>query len=136
GGLKSALGELAGKGLVYGIGASFNGLVASVLIPFFKNQLTAAEYGRYAIAEMVLNLNLVLLGLGMNVAILARYPSVPPAERNRFFGSILTFMLLWSMAFETAFLVAARLFGGHAVPALSLPLFVLIAGLSMLVTLG
>src|SRR5689334_23267894 len=90
GGLKDALAELAGKGLVYGIGASFNGLVAFILIPFFTNQLTAAEYGRYAIAEAVLNLILVLLGLGMNVAILARYPSLPPAERDGFFRSILT----------------------------------------------
>ena len=133
-GLKNALGELAGKGLVYGIGASFNGLVSFVLIPFFTNQLTAAEYGRYAIAETVLNLIIVLLGLGMNVAILARYPSVPPRERDEFFGSILTFMLLWTIAFEALFLSMARLFGGDVVPALGMPLFLLIAGISTLET--
>ena len=75
--MKSALRELTSKGLVYGLGASFNGLVSFLLIPFFTGRLSATEYGRYAIAEMVLNLILVLLGLGMNVAILARYPNVP-----------------------------------------------------------
>src|SRR5207244_8457909 len=117
-GMKSALGELTIKGLVYGLGASFNGLVGFLLIPFFTGRLSAAEYGRYAIAEMVLNLILVLLGLGMNVAILARYPSVPLAEREGFFGSILTFMLLWTMAFEAVFLGVARWFGATAVPTL------------------
>jgi O-antigen/teichoic acid export membrane protein len=134
-GLKHALGELAGKGLVYGIGASFNGLVSFILIPFFTNQLTAAEYGRYAIAETVLNLILVVLALGMNVAILARYPSVPPEDRDRFFGSVLTFMLLWMIAFEAAFLVLAWLFGATAAPPLSMPFFALIAAISLLETL-
>src|SRR5437762_9286913 len=115
GGLKSALNELAGKGLVYGVGASFNGLVSFILIPFFTNRLTAAEYGRYAIAEMVLNLILVLLALGMNVAILARYPSIPPQDRDRFFGSVLSLMLLWTMIFEVLFVGTAWLFGGWAV---------------------
>lgn len=62
--MKSVLQELAGKGLVYGLGFSFNGLVAFILIPFFTGRLTAGEYGRYAIAEMVLNLILVFLGEG------------------------------------------------------------------------
>src|SRR5213593_3046804 len=116
GGMKSALGELTSKGLVYGLGASFNGLVSFILIPFFTNRLSATEYGRYAIAEMVLNLILVLLALGMNVAILARYPSLAPQDRDKFFGSVLSFMLLWIITFEAAFLGLARLFGGTAVP--------------------
>ena len=106
-GMKAVLQELASKGAIYGLGASFNSLVGFLLIPFFTKQLTATEYGRYAIAEMVLNLSLALLGLGMNVAILARYPSIPPEHRDRFFGSILSFMLLWTLFFEMLFLALA-----------------------------
>ena len=62
--MKSAIQDLAAKGLIYGLGASFNGLVSFLLIPFFTHRLTAGEYGRYALAEMVLNLLLVLLGMG------------------------------------------------------------------------
>src|SRR5438477_12591761 len=107
-GMKAVLQELASKGAIYGLGASFNSLVGFLLIPFFTGRLSATEYGRYAIAEMVLNLILVLLGLGMNVAILARYPNVPQQDRDKFFASVLTFMVLWTAAFEAVFLCLAR----------------------------
>jgi O-antigen/teichoic acid export membrane protein len=133
--MKTALQELAGKGIIYGLGASFNGLVSFLLIPFFTGRLTAREYGRYAIAEMVLSLILVLLSLGMHVAILARYPSVPPQDRDRFFGSVLTLMVLWTAAFEGVFLGLARLAGGTAVPVLDMRIFALIAAISTLETI-
>src|SRR3989442_4566354 len=135
-GMKGALAELAEKGLVYGLGASFNGLVAFILIPFFTSRLTAREYGRYAIAEMVLSLILVILGLGMNVAILARYPNVVPHDRDRFFGSVLTFMALWTVAFQAAFLGLARLLGRAALPLLDMRMFGLIAAISVLETIS
>src|SRR6266567_2342267 len=134
GGMKSALGELTGKGLVYGLGASFNGLVSFILIPFFTGRLSATEYGRYAIAEMVLNLILVLLGLGMNVAILARYPHTPPQDRDKFFGSVLSLMLLWIAAFQGIFLCLARLLGHAVVPVLDMEIFLLVAAISSLET--
>src|SRR5437773_12026830 len=135
GGMKSALRELTSKGLVYGLGASFNGLVGFLLIPFFTGRLSAAEYGRYAIAEMVLNLILVLLGLGMNVAILARYPNLPPEDRDKFFASVLTFMVLWTAAFEAVFLSLALLLGRAVVPVLDMRIFALIAAISTVETI-
>ncbi len=133
-GMKAVLQELASKGAIYGLGASFNSLVGFLLIPFFTKQLTATEYGRYAIAEMVLNLSLALLGLGMNVAILARYPSIPSEHRDRFFGSILSFMLLWTLFFEMLFLALAWLFGHGVVPVLNMRVFTLITAISALET--
>ena len=134
GGIRDALSELAGKGLVYGLGASFTGLVSFLLIPFYTSHLSASEYGRYALAEMVLNLILVLQALGMNVAVLARYPNVPAQERNTFFASVLSFMLLWTVVFQVGFLVLARLIGGTVLPVLDMRMFALVGAISALET--
>src|SRR5712692_3535311 len=133
--MRSALHEIASKGIVYGLGASFNGLVSFTLIPFFTHRLTAAEYGRFAIAEVVLNLILVLLGLGMNVAILARYPSVPPEERRRFFGGLLSFMLVAIVVLEAAFLMLALRWGTTIASVLDMRMFYLIAAISAIETI-
>src|SRR5574342_549452 len=126
--MKSAIQDLAAKGLIYGLGASFNGLVSFLLIPFFTHRLTAGEYGRYALAEMVLNLLLVLLGMGLNVAILARYPRIPPMDRSRYFGSIISFTLLSTGVCEVLFLALARVFGASALPLLPMRTLMLVAG--------
>ncbi len=130
--MRSVLRELASKGFVYGLGTSFSGLVSLLLIPFLTHELTAAEYGRYAIAEMMLSLLLVVSGLGMNVVILARYPSVPVAERDRFFGSILSFMVPSAIALAALFLGIAGFGGGKVAPVLDTRLLYLIAGISAL----
>lgn len=100
--------ELVGKGLVYGLGSSFNGLAAFLLIPFFITRLSAAEYGRFAIAEMVLSLTLVLLGMGLHVALLSRYPHLDPTGRRDVVGSLVTFVAATSLA-GTALLLAVAL---------------------------
>src|SRR5437016_4371132 len=128
--MRSALRELASKGLVYGLGASFSGLVSFLLIPFFTHELTATEYGRYAIAEMMLNLLLVVSGLGMNVAILARYPSVPTAERDRFFASVVSFMVPIAIALAAVFLVFAVIAGRKIALVLDTRLLYLVAAIS------
>ena len=133
--MKSAIQDLAAKGLIYGLGASFNGLVSFLLIPFFTHRLTAGEYGRYALAEMVLNLLLVLLGMGLNVAILARYPRIPPVDRSRYFGSIISFTLLSTGVCEVLFLALARVFGASALPLLPMRILMLVAGISAVETI-
>jgi len=130
--MRSALKELVSKGFVYGVGASFSGLVGLLLIPFFTHELTAAEYGRYAIADMMLSLLLVISGLGMNVAILARYPNVPVAERDKFFASVLSFMVPIATAFAGVFLATAVVSGRTIAPVLDTRLVYLIAGISAL----
>ena len=65
--MKSVFRDLLAKGLTYGLGSSLNSLASFLLIPFFIHRLNAAEYGRFALAEMLINLLGILLGLGMNV---------------------------------------------------------------------
>ncbi len=132
--MKRALREMASQGLVYGFGASLNGLVAFVLIPFFTHELRAAEYGRYALAEMILNLLLVVLALGMNVAILARYPNTPPQDRAGFFDSILTFFLISTPVLGILFLGAFKLVGQALLPALGDRILLFIVVISTLET--
>ncbi len=117
--MRDVLRDLAGKGLIYGLGASLNAVVAFVLIPFFTRELQAAEYGRYAIAEMVLNLVLVPLALGMNVAILARYPRVDPQARTDFFRSVLGFLICSTFALEVLLAAGFHFAITHFLPLLS-----------------
>jgi len=133
--MREMLRELAGKGLIYGLGASLNGLVAFLLIPFFIGHLKAAEYGRFALAEMVLNLALVLLNLGMNVAILARYPRTPLETRATFFANVLGFMLLSTACLEAVFVVAAKLLASRFLPVLDDKTIALIVAISTLETI-
>ncbi len=86
--------QLAVKGLIYGLGSSLNGLAGFLLVPFFVRALTAAEYGRFALAEMVLNLFLVLLGMGLNVALLSRYARTPEEDRPALVGSLLSVVVV------------------------------------------
>jgi O-antigen/teichoic acid export membrane protein len=133
--VKAILGELLRKSLVYGLGASLNSAVGFVLIPYFVERLQAAEYGAYAIAEMVLSLLLIPLGLGFNVSVLARYPQVGPSDRRRFVGGAIGFLLVSTSAtvavFVTAFLALRRL-GLHE---LSTDTVLLVAGIGALETL-
>lgn len=128
--MKSVVRDLLRKGLVYGLGSSLNGLVGFVLLPFIVHYLRPGEYGRYAIAEMILNLVLVFLGLGMNVALLARYPRVPEAERASFLSSVFGFMILTTLAIEGLFSLFAMFAGPRLFPDLSLTDYALVAAIS------
>ncbi len=133
--MKEVLRDLAGKGLIYGLGASLNAVVAFVLIPFFTRNLQAADYGRYAIAEMVLNLALVALALGMNVAILARYPRIAPEARADFFRSVLGFLLCSTLGLEAVLVAFLHLVSSRVLPVLSARVVFLIVVISALETI-
>lgn len=133
--MKDVVRDLLRKGLVYGLGSSLNGLVGFVLLPFVIHYLTPGEYGRYAIAEMIINLLLVFLGLGMNVAILARYPRVAEGERRAFLSSVFGFMILTTLAMEAVFGVFVLIAGQRLFPFLTLEDYALIAGISAAETL-
>lgn len=133
--MKLVFRELVGQTFIYGIGASLNGLAAFLLIPFFTRHLTATEYGRYALAEMTLSLLLVALALGMNVAILARYPKIPTAQRHKFFGSVLAFMLLSTLALDGLFLVSFSLIREYVLPELDFAWLLMISAISFLETM-
>lgn len=124
--------DLAGKGLIYGLGSSLNGLIGFLLIPFFVNRLQAAEYGRFALAEMLLNLLLVILGLGLNVVLLSRYPKLEPGERRHFVGSLFTLVLVSTCLLELIYIALVYLFGAKIFPGLNKEIFSLILVISFI----
>jgi len=122
--------DLLAKGLVYGLGASLNGLAGFILIPFFIHHLSAAEYGHFALAEMLINLLLVMLGMGMNVALLARYPRVvDEIERRELVGSLFTILLLVALGIEGIYL-SLSLVGLPVLPGLQTEMLFLVVAIS------
>ena len=103
--MKSMLREFAGKGLVYSLGSTLSGLAGFILIPFFVTHLKPAEYGRFALAEVEINLLLVFIGSGMHIALLSRYPYLKnDSERRCLVGSVFTFTLITVFIFESMYL--------------------------------
>lgn len=128
--MRSIAVDLLRKGLIYGLGSSLNGFVGFVLLPFVVHYLTSEEYGQYAIAEMIINLMLVFLGLGMNVALLARYPKLSEFDRPGFLSSVLSFLVLTTICIESMFMLVALAVGERLFPYLTFEDYALIAGIS------
>lgn len=128
--MKSVFRDLLGKGLVYGLGSSLNGLAGFILIPFFIHHLSAAQYGRFALAEMVINLLLVVLGMGMHVALLSRYPRMTNEdERRMLVGSLFSFLLLVAVVVIGLYLILS-ISGLPVFPDLSPEMLLLVAAVS------
>jgi O-antigen/teichoic acid export membrane protein len=126
--------ELVKKGVVYGLGASLNGVVGFLLLPFIVHRLTAFEYGRFALAELLLTVLLVVCGLGLNVALLARYPKLAAGERRAFVGSVLSLLLIATLVAELGFAVFAVVLGPHVFPELGLEHYVLVGAITAIET--
>ena len=110
--------DLAKKGVVYGLGASMNGVVAFLLLPFIVHRLDSFEYGRYALAELLLNLLLVICGLGLGSALLARFAKLEPVAQRELVGSVLGLVLVATLVVLAAFALFAWLAGPHVFPEL------------------
>src|SRR5262245_57909571 len=102
---------LMADGLVYGLGSSLNGLATFVLIPFITHHLVAAEYGRFAMAEMMINLLLTVEGLGLSLAVLARYPTMKPEARQQAIGQVFSLVLATTAVCSLLVLLAFGLLG-------------------------
>jgi O-antigen/teichoic acid export membrane protein len=127
--VRPVVADLVRKGVVFGLGSSLNALVGFVLLPFVVVHLSPIEYGRYAIAEMVLNFLIVFLGLGMNVAVLARYPKLTDEQRKTLLSSVFGFLLLTTLAIEIVFALFALVLGNVLFPELSLRDYALVGGI-------
>jgi O-antigen/teichoic acid export membrane protein len=101
--MKLVFKDLLGKGLVYGLGSSLSGLAGFILIPFFIRHLSAAQYGRYALAEMLFNIFLIIVGLGLNVPLLARYANSEGKERDLVVGGVFALSLISGLVFSLIF---------------------------------
>jgi O-antigen/teichoic acid export membrane protein len=122
--------ELIKKGVIYGLGASLNGLVGFLLLPFIVHRLTAFEYGRFALAELLLTVLIVICGLGLHVALLARYPKLAPGEARRFVGSVLALLLVATFVSEVVFAAFALLVGPHVFPELAAEHYILVGAIA------
>lgn len=91
--MKRMLVDLSKKVSIYGLGTAFNSAASLLLVPFFVHSLQPAEYGRYALAEMVVGLFLVAIGLGTNVAIVSQVPRMEEEEQRRYIGTAITFSI-------------------------------------------
>lgn len=133
--MKGVFRDLLGKGLIYGLGSSLSGLAGFILIPFFIHHLSAVQYGRFALAEMVINLLLVVLGMGMHVALLSRYPRLTDEnERRTLVGSLICFLLLVAIVVVGIYL-ALSFAGLPFFPELSPEMLLLVASVSATETL-
>lgn len=130
--MRSLFKDLIAKGFIYGIGSSLNGLFGFLLIPFFVGRLHAAEYGRYALAEMLLNLLSVILGMGLNVAILSYYSKLASNEHKYFIGSVLSLVLASTVVIDCIYLTCMLAFGQHLFPSLTNNIFFLIVYISFI----
>jgi O-antigen/teichoic acid export membrane protein len=122
--------ELAKKGVVYGLGASLNGLVAFLLLPFIVHRLDSFEYGRYALAELLLNLLLVICGLGLGSAMLARYAKLDDRAQRELVASVLGLVLVATVVVLAGFALFAWLAGPYVFPELRLRHYVLVAAIA------
>jgi O-antigen/teichoic acid export membrane protein len=122
--------ELAKKGVVYGLGASLNGVVAFLLLPFIVHRLDSFEYGRYALAELLLNLLLVICGLGLGSALLARYGKLEERAQRELVGSVLGLVLVATLVVLAMFALFAWLLGPYVFPELRLRHYVLVAAIA------
>jgi O-antigen/teichoic acid export membrane protein len=122
---------LVQKGVVYGLGASLNGLVGFLLLPFIVHRLDSLEYGRFALAELLLNFLLVLCGLGLGSALLARYGRLELDARRELVASVLALVLVATLAIEAMFALFGWLLGPRVFPELSWSHYVLVGAIAL-----
>ncbi|CAN5586823.1 hypothetical protein BH11MYX1_BH11MYX1_40310 [soil metagenome] len=126
--------ELVKKGLVYGLGASLNGLLGFLLLPFVVHRLVSVEYGRFALAELQINLLLVICGFGLRNALLARLPRLAVDDLRGFVGSVLSLSLISIATVLVAFAALVWIAGARLFPELAFEHYALIASISAIET--
>jgi len=114
----SVLRGLVGDGLIYGLGASLNGLVTLALIPFLVRRLTAAEYGRFALAEGLISVLLTIQGLGLGIALLAQYPGANAERRRRLTGLAFSMAIASGAVSGAILIIIIRHWGQAFLPSL------------------
>lgn len=87
--------QLSKNSFIYALGNAANSSVGFVLIPFFTDNLTSAQYGYYAGIEIWLNISLVLFTAGFGVAVFSIWPNLNDRDKKEFItSSILLYPLL------------------------------------------
>jgi O-antigen/teichoic acid export membrane protein len=130
--MKAIFKLIASDSLVYGVGSALNGLAGILLIPVLVKSLHAAEYGRYAIAEMFIAGLVVLLGMGFGAAFPSHYFNQPVECRKNV--AVAAFALFLSIATLASFTFISCLYAYGPVVVAQLPrdMYPLVAVIALL----
>jgi O-antigen/teichoic acid export membrane protein len=130
--MKGALKLIASDSLVYGVGSALNGLAGILMIPVLVRSLQAAEYGRYAIAEMFIAGLVVLLGMGFGATFPSHYFNRSVETRRDFAVAAFTVFLLVAAGYSAIFFVFLKAYGSVVAPQLSPEMYALVAAIALI----
>ena len=85
----TALFALAGDTLVYLAGAAIIGLGSFILVPIYIRYLTPAEFGVYALVDVIILILVTVTQLGFGVSYLKWFPDIEPSRRGELLCSTL-----------------------------------------------
>jgi len=85
----TALFALAGDTLVYLAGAAIIGLGSFILVPIYIRYLTPAEFGVYALVDVIILILVTVTQLGFGVSYLKWFADIEPSRRGELLGSTL-----------------------------------------------
>ena len=92
--MKNLIKKLTSQGAIFGLGAASNSIAGVILIPFYIQNLSAAEYGIFALYEMALLVLLVIFGLGLNITLLSQWHKISEDDKNRLAGGLVSCVLV------------------------------------------
>ena len=97
--MKQHIRKLGGQSLIYGLPEVLNNAVTVLLIPVFTFYLKTSDFGILGLMATVRTILSILYKLGLNSAILKQhYDFNTGEERRRYFGSVVTLVLIYNLA--------------------------------------
>ena len=98
--------ELAGHGLVYGIGTALESLIQIILIPIFLNQFTPKEYGVFSLIQLTAAMSAAFFYFGGSSALSRFYYEVKEEnDKKMIFSNILGLTLCGSVLMLVVFFI-------------------------------
>jgi O-antigen/teichoic acid export membrane protein len=106
--------------IAYALGSAANSAALFLLVPFLVNALAPAEYGAWAIFEIIIIFLNMLVTAGLDVGLMREYWFLKgEGERRRLVGTVLIAMCLWAGVLTVALsLVVALVWRSPAAAAL------------------
>jgi O-antigen/teichoic acid export membrane protein len=83
----SSLRRLIGDAAVYLVGTAAVGAAGVLLVPLYTHYLAPETFGAYALIEAIVQLAVIVVTLGFNVAYLRWFAELPVGRRRQLFGA-------------------------------------------------
>jgi O-antigen/teichoic acid export membrane protein len=84
--------------VAYAVGSAANSATLLLLVPFFVNNLSPAEYGTWVLCEIGIVLMIMVILAGMDVGLMREYWFLQDdLERRRLTGTVLTAVSVWGI---------------------------------------